>query len=221
MRLSSKHQPKTLSEIVGQPAIVRRLQRLVSNPSPCCILFEGRSGVGKSATLQALVNDLNVCKWSGLSEYSASDLTMETVRHLFGKTFRLRPMSGSPWHVLAIEELELLPSRNVSAALKDCLSEQHMPEHLIVSATTNDASGLDEALLQRFEIFPFACGPTFAGSCLDRLNEIWQREMGQDCPMSNVVADMGWTGKFYSMRRALNAMGTAAELQKMKTSATL
>ncbi|MGA2030780.1 MAG: hypothetical protein ABSG68_00860 [Thermoguttaceae bacterium] len=57
-------------------------------------------------------------------------------------------LSGSPWHVLLVEELELIVSRNVSAALKDELSEQHMPERLIMVATSNDASGLDEALLQ-------------------------------------------------------------------------
>jgi hypothetical protein len=39
-----------------------------------------------------------------------------------------------------VEELELIVSRNVSAALKDELSEQHMPERLIVVATSNDAS---------------------------------------------------------------------------------
>ena len=177
MRLSSIYQPVTLDDIVGQPAIVRRLQRLVAVPSACCLLFEGRGGVGKSATAKALVHDLGICPFSGLVEYSAANLSIDEVRRLFGQTFRLRPMTGSLWHVLLVEELELIVSRHVNAALKDELGEQHMPERLIVVATSNDVSTLDEALLQRFEVFPFSAGPTFAEACQERLEWIWQQEV--------------------------------------------
>ena len=74
-----------------------------------------------------------------------------------------------------IEELELIVSRHVNSALKDELSEQHMPERLIVVATSNDVSTLDEALLQRFDVFPFSAGPTFAEACRERLAWIWQQ----------------------------------------------
>jgi replication factor C small subunit len=211
MRLSQSYQPNTLDEIVGQPAIVRRLKRLVALPQPCCLLFEGPGGVGKSAAAKALIHDLAVCPFSGVAEYSASNLTIDEVRRLFGQTFRLRPMSGSPWHVLLIEELELIVSRNVSAALKDELSEQHMPPRLIVVATSNDASGLDEALLQRFEVFSFASGPTFAEACRERLAWIWQREAGPDVPLPLAMTPIGWRNGVYSMRRAMAALGSALE----------
>ena len=68
------------------------------------------------------------------------------------------------------------------------LSEQHMPERLIVVATSNDASGLDEALLQRFEVFPFSAGPTFAEACQERLAWIWEQEAGPGVPMP-----LGWS----------------------------
>jgi len=54
MRLSSRYQPKTLDEICGQPAIVRRLKALVLEPYPCCVLLEGTGGTGKSATAKVL-----------------------------------------------------------------------------------------------------------------------------------------------------------------------
>ena len=214
MRLSSKYQPTTLDEVVGQPAIVRRLKRFVADPVACCLLFEGRGGIGKSATAKALVNDLGVCPYSGLHEYSASDLNIELVRRLFGQTFRLWPMIGCPWHVLVIEELELLPSRNVSAALKDALSEQHMPERLIVVATSNDASCLDEALLQRFDVFSFSCGPYFAEACRDRLGTAWEQETRAGVPVPKGVWEMGWSGENFSMRRALFGLGMAVELYR-------
>ena len=169
--------------------------------------------MGKSAAAKALIGDLGVCPFSGLVEYSASNLTIDEVRRLFGQTFRLRPMAGSPWHVLLVEELELIVSRNVSAALKDELSEQHMPERLIVVATSNDASGLDEALLQRFDVFPFSAGPTFAEACQERLAWIWEQEAGPGVPMPLGMEQMGWRKDNYSMRRAMTALGGALELR--------
>ncbi len=88
MRLSQQYQPTTLDDVVGQPAIVRKLQRLVAEPCSCCLLFEGRGGVGKSAAAKALIHDLGVCPFSGLVEYSASNLSIDEVRRLFGQTFR-------------------------------------------------------------------------------------------------------------------------------------
>jgi replication-associated recombination protein RarA len=212
MRLSCSYQPCTLNEVVGQPAVIRRLKRLVARPQPCRLLLEGLGGVGKSATAKALIADLGVSEL-GVSAFSATRLRIEEVERLFYTTFRYRPMAGCPWHILLVEEMELLPSRNVVSELKDQLSEQNHPERLIVIATSNDASGLDEALLQRFEIFPFSAGPTFAEACQERLAWIWEQEAGPDVPMPLGVQQMGW-GKsgHFSMRRALTALGAALEL---------
>ncbi len=216
MRISQRYQPATLDEVVGQPAIVRKLKRLAAAPYPCCLLFEGRGGVGKSAAAKALIYDLGVCPFSGLVEYSASNLSIDEVRRLFRQTFRLRPMTGSRWHVLLVEELELIVSKHVNAALKDELGEQHMPERLIVVATSNDASGLDEALLQRFDVFPFSAGPTFAEACQERLAWIWQREVGSDIPLPQDMDQLGWRQNNYSMRRAMTALGAAIELHRTR-----
>ncbi len=48
MRLSRSYQPRTLDEVVGQPAVIRRLKRLVALPQPCCLLFEGLGGVSRA-----------------------------------------------------------------------------------------------------------------------------------------------------------------------------
>ena len=216
MRLSSVYQPTTLDEIVGQPAAIRRIKGLAANPYPCCVLFEGRGGVGKSATAKALINDLGVSEY-GVQAFSGAKLRIEEVERLFCQTFRYRPMAGAPWHILLIEEMELLPSKNVNSELKDQLSEQNHPERLIVIATRNDvSSNLDEALLQRFDIFPFSSGPSFADACLDRLGDIWHIETSSESALPAGVAEMGWRNEAYSMRRALAALGAAVDMHRMQ-----
>ena len=219
MKLSVKYQPTTLDEIVGQPRIIHRLKTLVMEPYPCCILMEGRGGVGKSCTAKALASDLNIPEYGGLYRYNGARLRIEDVERLFSETFTLTPMFGSPWYMLLIEEMELLPSANVYSALKDYLSEQNHPERLIVVATSNNTAKLyekDEAFMQRFDghVFPFSCGPSFAESCVDRLNMIWQNEVGADVPMPPEVASMGWKNDAYSMRRALAVLGAAVEIRR-------
>ena len=68
------------------------MKRLAAAPHPCCLLFEGRGGVGKSAAAKALSHDLGDCPFSALVEHSASNLSIHQVRRLFSQTFRLRPM---------------------------------------------------------------------------------------------------------------------------------
>ena len=214
-RLSQQYQPVTLDDVVGQPAIVRRLKRLVAAPCPCCLILEGMGGTGKSAAAKALIHDLGVSEF-GVMEYSAAKLRIEDVERLFGQTFRMRPMMGNPWNILLVEELELIVSKNVNSTLKDELSEQNMPERLIVVATSNDVSSLDEALLQRFEIFPFSAGPTFAEACRERLVWIWEQEVGVDVPLPVGVEQLGWRNDSFSMRRALAALSGAVELHRTK-----
>ena len=215
MRLSQQYQPVTLDEVVGQPAIVRRLKRLVAAPYSCCLILEGMGGTGKSAAAKALIHDLGVSEF-GVIEYSAAKLRIEDVERLFGQTFRMRPLTGNPWNILLVEELELIVSKNVNSMLKDALSEQNMPEHLIVVATSNDVSALDEALLQRFEVFPFSAGPTFAEACQERLAWIWEQEVGVDVPLPVGVEQLGWRNDSFSMRRALAALSGAVELHRAK-----
>ncbi len=221
MKLSIKYQPTTLGEVVGHPAAIRRLKTFVLEPFPCCILLEGRGGTGKSATAKALAADLDIPEYGGLYRYNGASLRIEEVDRLFSETFTLRPMFGSQWYMLLIEEMELLPSANVFSALKDNLSEQNHPDRLIVVATSNSTAKLaekDDAFMQRFEghIFPFSCGPSFAEACLGRLEQIWEAETGGTTPMPAAVATMGWKaingGQAYSMRRALAALGAAVEL---------
>lgn len=213
MRLSftQKYQPVTLDDVVGQPAIIRQLKTFALEPYPRCILLEGRGGVGKSATAQALIHDLGVDPIMAVYSYAASRLTVSEVRRLFDGPFRTRPLLGEPWNVLLVEELEREVSPEVRIELKTALSEQYIPERLIVVATSNNSAGLDRALIQRFgHPFSYESGPYFAEACRERLQAIWAVEVSNE-PFPLGIWEQGWDGDGYSMRLALKALGAAVD----------
>ena len=218
MRLSEKYIPTTLDEIVGQHAPIRRLKELVANPYPCCFLLEGLPGVGKTATANALAEDMGCCPWTGKFTVKAPRLGIEKIEELFGHALRMRPMSGSRWHVLIIEELERCVSDAARTELKCQLSEGEMPEHLIVVATSNDISKLEPALLERFEKFSYSSGLAFAAECREWLTEVWAKECLQR-GLGERDMPAGWMSwgvdrERFSLRMALNSMGSMLDLME-------
>jgi len=221
MRLSEKYIPATLDEIVGQPAVVSRLKQFVESPSPCCLLFVGEPGIGKTAAANALANDLGVCPWTGRHQIGAARLGVERIEKLFDDTLRMRPMEGV-WHVLIVEELERCVSDGARSELKTRLSEGEMLPRLILVATSNDVSKLEPALLERFSQFAFGSGPAFHEACLPTLAAIWEQECAQrglDLPLPASWQRWGVqstpTGERFSMRRAINALGDALDVREI------
>lgn len=182
MRLSEKYRPTSLGEIVGQPS-VRLLRALAAKPYSCCVLLECEfGGVGKTSTALAFAHDIG-CEdeFSGLHVVPCSELSVECARELFdGNTLRLRPMMGSGWHCVVLEEFDWIPAQT-QRFLKVAL-ETKLPSKCIVVATSNGAGKLDAALLQRFRCYSFSSGKQFAMAARERLLEIWQFEAGDMDP---------------------------------------
>ena len=204
MRLSEKYRPMTLRDVVGQPEVAK-LRAFARRPFAMCWLFEGPPGVGKTSSAYALAGDLGCTdEFSGLFTVVGSDLSVERARELFTSTLRLRSMMGAgPFKVLVIEELENL-SAQCGRFLKVALETQ-LPNDCVVVATSNDASGLDKALRQRFSILHFNGGPEFASDCADRLAQVWSREQPGRAISVDVLCQ-GWDDGQFSMRRALDAL---------------
>ncbi len=208
MRLTEKYRPMALNQVCGQSAVVRHLRTYALEPYPARFLFEGEPGTGKTSTGLALAGELeimDVCRQT----VPASELTIDECRRLFDGQYRLRlPREWGRWQILLVEELELLPSKNVLPYLKQRWSDEWFSEHyrnLIVVATTNDASALDPALLERMRYFRFDGGRFFAEACSCRLEGIWAAERhGEDMPFG--WQSWGWVGKRFSMRRALQEL---------------
>lgn len=210
MRLWQKYRPTSLDDIVGQPP-VKFLKRIARLPVSCCVLLEGTAGTGKTAAALALAADLGVddeAIGGGLMIRNASDLTADAVRDLWRRLWQT-PLVGSPWKLLVIEELEMLPSATVQRLMKTKLDHTELPAKCIVVATSNSVAGLDEAMLERFDRYTFNGGVDLARAAGPVLRDVWEREVGMGVELPETWVNWGWQGERWSFRKALSAMGDA------------
>ncbi len=235
MQLTTKYRPRRLRDIVGQqPA--RWLEDWVRNPHPKCFLCEGPGGSGKTATAYALAYELG-CRpfpehtFSGLHTQEGAAFDVDAIREFCGPHSPVRFCcdttrdDGKGWHVVVIEELDFV-SPQAQKALKTALDPANPGSILnlrcVVVATSNGAARLGGPLLQRFKLFSYSGGPTFATACRERLALIWAAETSSFCPLPTGWQDWGWTVdpdmmgmKTWSMRVAMDRMANA--LMKLET----
>jgi replication-associated recombination protein RarA len=201
MKLSERYRPRTLRDVIGQPP-VRFLQALANDPYDKCVLLEGPPGCGKTAAAYALAHDLGTHP-DDFHVVIGSEFSVDVARELWRGPLRYMPRNPGTQRVVLLEELEFL-SGQTQTFLKTALETQ-LPKGTIVIATTNGATKLSKALLQRFQTYHFSGGPTFATAAVERLQAIWAIEApGQPVPHS--LPDWGWDGDEFSMRKALEEM---------------
>tara|TARA_B100000686_G_C16667953_1_gene904673 strand:- start:628 stop:1281 length:654 start_codon:yes stop_codon:yes gene_type:complete len=216
MNIHTKYQPQDLSEIVGQSP-VNRLRELAKDPFPSCWMLEGEPGTGKTTSALAFAAELGCHdEFSGLWTVECGDWGVDDAKELFGRTLRLRFGSSSGFNVAVLEELDYL-SPQCQRYLKTALDPMGtMPQNLIVVATSNDATKLERALLQRFHLLAFSSGKYFQQACLDRLQTIWHCETGQ-VNLPPTAKLWGDDGQGFSMRVALNHLSDAANREHRKS----
>ena len=133
--------PSKLAEIVGQPEAVRAFQSLLKHPASKAFILSGEPGTGKTSCAYALAAELGCDAfgsqaqqvstgfWLCPSNRQGVDALDEVFEHC-----RYRPLCGSLWWVILLEESEC-KSRQAVNYLKTRL--ETLPQKCIVIFTTN------------------------------------------------------------------------------------
>lgn len=153
--LLTKYRPRNLSEILGQSRVVEPLRLFAADPYSAAFLFFGESGVGKTATAQALAHDLGVAveeaELGGLFEIASGEQTAQNVRGLADQ-LRYRPLSGSGWRVVIVNECDKMRSEAETLWL-DIL--ERLPARTVIVFTTNMPEKLSRRFRDRCEVYHF------------------------------------------------------------------
>ena len=212
--LKEKYRPATLAEISGQTAACKALASLVANPRPCCLLFTGPTGTGKSTAAGAIANELGCYgEWlETVQVISGSDLDKDTIRKYFdgGSDCPFRLVAPNGWHVLIIEEFEYV-NWQVAPRLKDALERRVQAlGNLIVIATSNSVDGIPQAIIDRFKRYDFDGGYKLAADYSRYIAAIWAAER-PGCPLPDDWKSWGWNYETeeFSARRAIDALEEA------------
>ncbi len=206
MNLTSAYAPTSLNEVIGQPAIVQRLKAFLTEPYPQWMAFVGPTGVGKT-TCGRIVGDALADPWFGIHRVSGAALDLNMVKDLFGNDspFRFKT-APNHLHCVHIEELEQVPNK-ATIALKDAWDVcRDRNWRVVVIATSNGMSGMEEALVDRFgSPFEFDNGPEFATAFCKWMKTVWSLESREPIPSDYTLWGFGRDASF-SARRALDVM---------------
>lgn len=181
----AKYRPTRLREVLGQPEVIRGLQRFVQAPYSTPMLFHGESGVGKTSAAIALAHELGCAvregPLGGLLEIASGEMSADAVRdHL--RLLQYRPLMGSGWKVLVANECDRM-LRPAETVWLDGL--EHLPDRSVIIFTTNEPERLSQRFRDRCEVYPFASGPEALAPAIQSLaRQVWQEEVGptRPCP---------------------------------------
>jgi len=206
--LCEKYAPKGWDEILGQEDAVAQLRAFADEPYATAFLFAGGSGVGKTASARVLARELGCAvesgEMGGLFEIASGEQTAESVRRTLEK-LRLRPLLGSGWRVLIVNEADRM-NRPAEIVWLDAL--EHIPPKTVIVFTTNEPERLSQRFRNRCEEVVFTDDTHDLAPAVQQLLErIWYAETGErvcPIPMDDWLPHAGhWNVSFrYALKQA-------------------
>lgn len=149
-----KYRPKKLSDVIGQKAIVERLEAYVRTRSMPHMLFAGPAGCGKTTCAIALAKELYGDAWrDNLIELNASDERgIDIVRGKIKDFARAATIGRDDFKIIFLDEADSLTS-DAQAALRRTMERYTQTCRFILSC--NYSSKIIEPIQSRCAVFRF------------------------------------------------------------------
>jgi replication factor C small subunit len=149
---TEKYRPKKLSEMVGQEAIVDRLQAYVKARSMPHLLFAGPAGVGKTTAAMCIAREMFGDITYDFLEMNASDERgIDVVRNKIKEFARTRPINGD-FKIIFLDESDSLTD-DAQNAMRRTMEQYTATCRFILSC--NYSSKLIEPIQSRCAVFRF------------------------------------------------------------------
>ncbi|HEV2231054.1 MAG TPA: AAA family ATPase [Thermoplasmata archaeon] len=150
--------PRTLEEIVGQPAVVARLQRLAAGVRhggiiPASLLFHGPPGIGKTTAARAFGRAvLNEEFANSFTELKAFDDRSPRRMTEMILDSRKTPMRGAPVRILFFDEIETL-TQEAQNALRPGMEGEGGTTMFVLAC--NELTGVSKPMISRCTVLEF------------------------------------------------------------------
>ena len=152
--MDREHRPKTFSEIIGQRAVVSRVEALTRKRNLPHLMFAGPAGVGKSTLALVIARELFGETWrDNFLELNASDERGIDVVRVKVKNFaRTRALGNVPFKIIFLDECDAL-TRDAQQALRRTMEIYTKTCRFVLSC--NFASKLIDPIQSRCVVFKF------------------------------------------------------------------
>jgi replication factor C small subunit len=198
-----KYRPESLENIVGQDAIVERLESYVARDDLPHLLFAGPAGVGKTTGAIAVARELYGGEWNEhFLELNASDERgIDVVRDRI-KSFARTSFGGVDHRIIFLDEADALTS-DAQSALRRTMEQFSNNVRFILSC--NYSSQIIDPIQSRCAVFRFS--PLSDDAVAEQVRRIAETEGIE-------LTDSGVEALVYAadgdMRRAINGLQAAA-----------